>query len=77
MINAKITNNKPICGKCNSDKLSGIRDYKEVVMDSLTHTMFIVKCYNCAEDNRYLADLDLERTTRYEINQKVSDVKEL
>lgn len=47
MYNAKISNNKSLCGKCGSDKLSGVRDYKEVVMDDITCTMFQVKCYSC------------------------------
>jgi hypothetical protein len=77
MVNSKIINNVPVCGKCNSDKLSGIRDYKEIVMDDITYTMFMVKCYSCKEDNRYLADVTLEETTGYEINHKISDAKEI
>lgn len=52
MYNAKISNNKPLCGHCESDKISGIRDYKEVAMDDITYTMFQVKCYSCNSDNR-------------------------
>lgn len=76
MYNAKIINNKPICGKCGSNKISGIRDYKEVIMNDITYTMFQVKCYSCNADNKYLANVTLENTTRYEINYKINDVKE-
>lgn len=76
MYNAKILNNKPLCGKCGSDKLSGIRDYKGVVMDDITYTMFQVKCYSCNADNNYLANVTLDGTTRYGINHKLRDVTE-
>lgn len=75
MYNAKIINNKPICGKCGSDNISGIRDYKEVEMDNKSYTMFQIKCYNCNADNKYLADVYLSHTKRYEINHKINDVK--
>lgn len=72
MYNAKIKNNKPICGNCGSDYISGIRDYKEVEMNNEKYVMFQVRCYNCNKDNRYLANLDLEGTTRYEIGSKIT-----
>lgn len=74
MHNAKIVNNKPICGNCGSDYISGIRDYKEVEMNESKYVMFQIRCYNCNEDNRYLANLDLEKTTRYEISSKIKDI---
>ena len=74
--NAKIQSNKPICAKCGSNNLSGIRDYKEVIMDDVPYTMFQVRCYNCNSDNRYLADINIEETTRREINHKISDIKD-
>ena len=76
MINAKILNNKPICGKCGNDKLSDTKDYKQVIMDNVSYTMFVVKCYKCNEENKYLADAWLDHTARYEINHKISDVKD-
>ena len=76
MVNAKIVNNRPICGKCSNEELSGVRDYKEVVMNNLTYTMFINHCYKCKEDNRYLADITLDRTLRYEITDVIKDVND-
>lgn len=76
MYNAKISDNKLLCGHCGSDKISGIRDYKEVFMNDIAYTMFQVKCYSCNSDNRYLADVTLEGTTRYEINHKITDMKQ-
>ena len=74
MVNAKIINNRPICSKCGNEELSGVREYKEVVMGNLTYTMFINHCYKCKEDNRYLADITLDRTLRYEITDVIKDV---
>ena len=76
MYNAKIQNNKPICVKCESNNISGIREYKEIIMDDVKYVMFQVKCYNCNADLQYLADIDIDGTTRYEIKHKVSDIKE-
>lgn len=76
MYNAKIKSNKPICTKCGNDKLSSIKEYKEVIMDDIKYVMFQVKCYNCNADLQYLADIDIEGTKRYEINHQVSDVKD-
>ena len=70
--NAKIVNNKPCCSKCGSDNLSGIRDYKSVDMGGNTYTMFQIKCYNCKKDLRYLADIYVDKTKRYEVT---SDIK--
>ena len=74
MVNAKIINNRPICSKCGNEELSGVREYKEVVMGNLAYTMFINHCYKCGEDNRYLADITLDRTLRYEITDTIKDV---
>lgn len=76
MYNAKISNNKPICTKCGNEKLSGIRDYKEIEMDNARYVMFQVKCYKCNADLQYLADVNLDYTTRYEVNHKTKDIKD-
>ena len=76
MYNAKIKDNKPICAKCGNDKLSNVREYKEIIMDDIKYVLFQVKCYKCNADNRYLADVNIDYTTRYEVNHKISDVKD-
>ena len=74
--NAKIINNKPCCSKCGSgDKLSGIRDYKSVVMGGIPYTMFLMKCYACDRDLRYLADVRVENTKRYEVNGEIKIIE--
>lgn len=67
MYNAKIVGNKPMCAKCGSSNISGIRDYDQVEINDTKYIMFEVKCYGCNADNRYLSDITLEETTRYEI----------
>lgn len=74
--NAKIVDNKPCCSQCGSNNISGIRDYKECVMGGNTLTMFYVKCYSCRSDLRYLADVYMEKTTRYEVTGDIKEVKE-
>lgn len=73
--NAKIINNKPCCGNCGSDNISGIREYKSIVMGGNTYTMFQVKCYDCKEDNRYLADVKINGTTRCEISSEIKIIE--
>ena len=74
--NAKIINNKPCCSNCGGYNISGIRDYKSVVMGGNTYTMFFVKCYSCKTDLRYLADVHIEKTKRYEITKEIKDINE-
>lgn len=76
MINAKILNNKPLCGKCNSNNLSGIREYREIEMDNNKYVLFQVKCYSCHTDNQYIADINLDETIRYEAKGDIKDIKE-
>ena len=76
MYNAKIANNKPVCAKCGSSNISGIRDYREAMLNDIKYVMFQVKCYDCHADNRYLADMDLDQTTRYEIKGNVKEINE-
>ena len=74
MYNAKIINNNIYCGKCNSNNISGVRDYKQVVHNDRPYTLFQIKCYNCNTDNQYIADVMLERTIRYEISDKINEI---
>lgn len=74
--NAKIINNKPCCPKCSSgDNLSGIRDYKEIVLGGNTYTMFQLKCYKCHADMRYLANIYVDKTIRYEVSGNIEEVR--
>ena len=72
MINADIVNNQPCCSKCGQTIYSLTRDIKQVKYRGESLTLFIKYCYNCKEDIQYLADVLIEKTTRY----KVEDVFE-
>lgn len=74
MINAKIVNNLPMCGYCKNKNFSNIKEYKEIEMNDQKYVMFQVKCYSCNQDNRYLADIKIEGTARYEVNGKTTDI---
>lgn len=77
MYNAKIINNIPICGKCGSSNVFGLKnEYKEVENNGDKYVMFQTKCHDCNQYNCYLADVDLETNTRYEIKGKVTEVKD-
>ena len=73
--NAKIINNKPCCSKCGNDKLSAIRDYKSVDMGGNTYAMFQVKCWKCNSDLRYLADVYMDNTKRYEVSGNIKIIE--
>lgn len=75
MINAKVVNNIPVCGKCDNNNLSGARSCKQVVMNNESYTMIIKHCYNCGEDNAYLLDATIDKETRYEINDVIKDIE--
>lgn len=73
--NAKIVDNKVHCPNCDSgNKLSGIRSYSSVVSGSNTYTMFFLKCYGCQTEMRYLADVYVEGTIRYEATNDIEEV---
>lgn len=75
VINAKIIDNQPICGYCKSNNISGIRDYKQIEMNDKNYVMFQFRCYSCNQDNKYLADVMLDGTIRYEINGNIKEVE--
>lgn len=68
MYNAKILNNKPLCGKCGSDKLSGVRDWKQVIMDNTSYTMIYViiamKLIDIYSVRHYMKKLDMRLTIK-------------
>lgn len=78
IISCKIVNNRPICGKCYSDNLSNIRDYKEIRYKDRFAVMFIKKCYDCNEDIAYLVtEIPLYGdNTREEITQDINSLEE-
>ena len=76
MINAKILNNFPICGNCGSSNLSGIRDYNPIEIDNEQYVVFEFQCYNCRAYGEYIADIGMDKTTRYEAKGNIKEINE-
>lgn len=76
MTNAEIVNNIPFCKKCGNKLKSETRDLKQVKYRGESLTLFTKHCYNCGEDNNYLADVLIEKTTRYEIKDSYENIGE-
>lgn len=76
MINAEIINNQAYCSKCKEEVKSETRDLRQVKYRGESLTLFIKHCYNCKEDVQYLADVLIEKTTRYEVVDSLENISE-
>lgn len=74
MINAKIIDNKPFCKKCDNELKTETRDLRQVRYKGESLTLFTKHCYHCGEDCLYLADVLLEKTTRYEVKEDYENI---
>lgn len=76
MINARIVDNKPYCTKCGQVVDTEVRDLRQVKYKGESLTLFTKHCYNCREDVQYLADVLIEKATRYEVEDKMENIGE-
>ena len=74
MINAEIVNNRPFCKKCGQELKSETRDLRQVKYRGESLTLFTKHCYNCGQDCVYLADVLIEKTTRYEVKDRYENI---
>ena len=66
MLIADIVNNEPKCPICKyKTLLSGIRTYEQVILNNQSLTLFECKCLNCNNDLKYVADIGIKDTKRY------------
>lgn len=74
MINANVIDNKPYCKKCGNELKTETRDLRQVRYKGESLTLFTKHCYLCNEDCLYLADVLLEKTTRYEVKESYENI---